>query len=113
MPRNNSFNEEQLTDAAYYILLSLLQPMHGYGIMQYVEELTGGEFVIGPATLYTILKKMQDAGYIALSGEDEDRKKTYCITEKGRGVIVKEVDRRLKMAEQGKKALDLLKEVLK
>jgi DNA-binding PadR family transcriptional regulator len=106
--RNNSFTEEQLTDSSYYILLALIQPMHGYGIMQYVEELTNKEMVIGPATLYTILKKMQDAEFIALGKEDNDRRKTYIITEKGREVIKKEIDRRIKMAEHGKKALDIL-----
>ena len=32
-----------LTEATYYILLSLVKPMHGYGIMQMVEEMTNGE----------------------------------------------------------------------
>ena len=32
-----------LTEATYYILLSLVKPMHGYGIMQLVEEMTNGE----------------------------------------------------------------------
>ena len=31
-----------LTEAVYYILLSLKKPMHGYGIMQNVEKLSGG-----------------------------------------------------------------------
>ena len=31
-----------LTEAVYYILLSLLQPMHGYGIMQNTEALSEG-----------------------------------------------------------------------
>ena len=32
-----------LTEATYYILLSLVKPLHGYGIMQMVEEMTNGE----------------------------------------------------------------------
>ena len=32
-----------LTEPQYYILLSLLKPIHGYGIMQEVENLTHGE----------------------------------------------------------------------
>ena len=31
-----------LTEAVYYILLSLVQPLHGYGIMQRAEALSGG-----------------------------------------------------------------------
>ena len=30
-----------LTEAVYYILLSLTEPLHGYGIMQKVEQLSG------------------------------------------------------------------------
>jgi DNA-binding PadR family transcriptional regulator len=30
-----------LTEAVYYILLSLHNPMHGYGIMQQVREMSG------------------------------------------------------------------------
>lgn len=108
MSRNNSFTEEQLTDSSYYILLALVKPMHGYGIMQYIEELTSKETIIGPATLYTILKKMQDAEFIALGEEDNNRRKTYTITEKGKEVIKKEIHRRIRMAEHGKKALSIL-----
>ena len=39
-----------LTEATYYILLSLVKPMHGYGIMQMVEEMTNGEVKLGPGT---------------------------------------------------------------
>lgn len=108
MARNSSFTEEQLTDSSYYILLSLINPIHGYGIMQYVEELTDKEIIIGPATLYTILKKMQDAEFITPGEDDNDRRKTYVITEKGKEVLKKEISRRIKMAEYGKKALSLL-----
>lgn len=107
MARKNSFLEEQLTDSAYYILLALINPMHGYGIMQYIEELTDKEMSIGPATLYTTLKKMQEANFIILE-EDHDRRKTYVITQKGKEVITKEINRRQKMAEHGKIALSIL-----
>ena len=41
-----------LTEAVYYILLSLMEPMHGYGIMQNVEQLSGGRVRLAPGTLY-------------------------------------------------------------
>lgn len=31
-----------LTEAVYYILLSLCTPLHGYGIMQRVDEMSSG-----------------------------------------------------------------------
>lgn len=103
--RNNSLEEEQLTEPGYYILLALLVPMHGYAITKYVEELSEGEMKIGPATLYTMLKKMQVQDYISLAGE-EGRRKIYKLTEKGSSVIRKEKDRRYKMAIQGIKAFE-------
>ena len=99
------------TDSSYYILLSLLEPRHGYGIMKYVEELTEGEFIIGPATLYTTIKKIQNSGYIELDGESEDRKKIYKLTEEGERLILSEIKRRIRMAEQGKKVLREVKGV--
>lgn len=103
--RNNSLQEEQLTESGYYILLALLVPMHGYGISKYIEELTEGEVSIGPATMYTMLKKMQAQDYITLAGE-EARKKIYKLTDKGNMVIRKEQERRYKMALHGAKAFE-------
>lgn len=100
-----NFSENQLTDSGYYILLALLEPKHGYGVMKYIEELTDGEFVIGPATLYTTLKKMQKNDFIILVGESEDRKKIYKLTELGNKVIMEEINRRIRMAKQGERVL--------
>ncbi|MBQ4101229.1 MAG: PadR family transcriptional regulator, partial [Oscillospiraceae bacterium] len=41
-----------LTEAVYYILLSLTKPMHGYGIMQNVETLSNGRVKLAAGTLY-------------------------------------------------------------
>ncbi|QJD86101.1 PadR family transcriptional regulator [Cohnella herbarum] len=105
MSRNNSLEMDQLTDAAYYILLSLLVPRHGYGIMNYIEKLTQGEVVIGPATAYTLIKKLQDNECILLAGEDNnDRRKTYAITDKGKQLVSNEIERRKRMSEHGNQA---------
>lgn len=106
LSRNNSLDTEQLTDATYYILLALLVPRHGYGMMSYIEQLTGGEVVIGPATAYTLIKKLQDNDCIAMSGEpDAPRRKTYEITDKGRRLVMNEIERRSRMAGHGMQAL--------
>ena len=41
-----------LTEAVYYILLALYEPMHGYGIMHKVEELSQGRVRLAAGTLY-------------------------------------------------------------
>ena len=101
---------EQLTDSAYYILVALLSPKHGYAIMKYIEELTGGEIKIGPATLYTLIKKMQEADFIVLDEDEDERRKTYRVTEKGNAIVVTEIERRLRMAQHGQLALQSAKE---
>lgn len=50
--------DEALTDSTYLILLALLKPKHGYLIMKQIDDLSQGTFEIGPATMYTILKKL-------------------------------------------------------
>lgn len=106
MSKANTFETEQLTDPAYYILLSLLKPKHGYAIMRYVEELTEGQVIIGPATLYTLLKKMTQGGFINHIGEESDRKKQYIVTQKGLLLIENEVMRRVTMAKHGVNVLN-------
>ena len=51
-----------LTEAFYYILLSLYQPLHGYGIMQKAEEFSGGRVRLAAGTLYGALNTLQDKG---------------------------------------------------
>ncbi|WP_019240361.1 PadR family transcriptional regulator [Bacillus massilioanorexius] len=97
-----------MTDSTYYILLALIKPTHGYAIMQEIQESSRGEIVIGPASLYTILKKLQNAELIEHLKVDEDRRKTYILTKKGTEIIKKDIKRRMIMVEEGKKALKLL-----
>ncbi|MDD6396062.1 MAG: helix-turn-helix transcriptional regulator [Firmicutes bacterium] len=102
MPRKKSLDEEQLTDTNYYILLSMVHPIHGYGIMQQVKSISEGIFEIGPASLYTSLKKMQEAGFIILIDIGESDKKVYQLTESGKELLKKDYARRKRMVEQGK-----------
>ena len=83
-----------MTEAMYHILLGLLRPGHGYGMMQRIRELSGGRLVMGPGTLYGVLSRMSREGLIVLTGE-EGRRKNYAITETGRQALLAE-SRRLK-----------------
>lgn len=98
MARNNSLDMGELTDTYYYILLSLIKPKHGYLIMKSVEEISEGEFSIGPASLYTSIKKLLDAELIKLT-EESDQKKTYAITDKGIESLKNELERKRKMVK--------------
>ncbi len=83
-----------LSEPTFYILLSLHEPMHGYAIMQHVQELTGGRVAIGAGTLYGALAALAEKGWIrAPGGGPSGRRKEYVITERGRRAFSDEVGR--------------------
>ncbi len=82
-----------LTEVTFYILLALHTPRHGYGIMQFVEERTGGRLVLGAGTLYGALNALLERGWIAPYGSSFERKKEYQITELGREMARRELER--------------------
>lgn len=81
-----------MTETGFYILLCLQQPNHGYGIVQRVEQMTGGEIRLTPGTMYGSLSKMEKDGLIFFIREEEKRK-IYQITELGRQVLDLELKR--------------------
>lgn len=96
-----------LTEAVYYVLLSLLQPMHGYGIMQNVEKLSEGRLHLAAGTLYGAISTMQEKGWIAaLPGENDSRKKEYTITDAGRRVLRGEYERLQELVRNGHALLE-------
>ena len=62
-----------MTEAMFYILLALLKPGHGYGMMQRILELSGGRIHMGPGTLYGVLTRMRKEGLILLDSEENRR----------------------------------------
>jgi len=81
-----------MTETAFYILLSLTDPTHGYGIIKRVEELTNGRLKLGSGTIYGTLTKMQNDGMIIVFS-DEKRKTIYEITSIGKNVMQAEIIR--------------------
>lgn len=81
-----------MSETAYYILLSLIEPRHGYGIMQYVTKITAGRINLGAGTLYGSLSKMGKADLIEIVLE-EDKRKVYKITSDGQKVLNSEIER--------------------
>ena len=81
-----------MTETSFYILLCLREPNHGYGIVQKVKEITDGEIVLTPGTMYGSLSKMEKDGLIKFVRE-EDKRKIYQITELGNEVLSIELAR--------------------
>jgi DNA-binding PadR family transcriptional regulator len=103
-----SAGQSPLTESTFYILIALVEPLHGYGIMQYVDRISQGEFKLGPATLYTVLSKLVEQGLIRREEDGataDERRKMYALTGKGRQVLEAEVARRQRMACIGMEAL--------
>ena len=95
-----------LTEAVYYILLSLQEPLHGYGIIQNVDKLSGGRVRLAAGTLYGAINTLLDKGWIrALENEADSRKKEYRITEAGLDVLKAEVRRLRELLENGNRVL--------
>ncbi len=86
---------QPLTESVFYILLALRKPNHGYGVVQDIQELTGGRINMGAGTLYGAMQTLEKKGYIEIySAQEESRKKKeYIITELGRSVFTQEADR--------------------
>lgn len=95
-----------LTESTYYILLSLYEPRHGYGIMQQTERLSGGRLRLAAGTLYGALNSMCEKGWIIpVSGGEESRKKEYKLTDKGLAVLQNELRRLKELVENGESIL--------
>ena len=84
-----------LTEALFYILLSVRKPNHGYGITQEVEEMTNGRVTLGPGTLYGAVQSLVKKGWIEIYSEDTEsrKKKEYLNTAAGRAAFEEERER--------------------
>ena len=70
-----------------------LQPLHGVGIANRLEQVTKGVFVVGPGSLFPALHRLADRGWIEGEwGELETgrRAKFYAITNAGRKRLAEE-----------------------
>ena len=95
-----------LTEAVYYILLSLMEPMHGYGIMQNVEALSGGRVRLAAGTLYGAINTLLERGWItALPGARDSRKKEYQITDLGKEAVAAEITRLQELLKNGREIM--------
>lgn len=97
---------EPLTDSVFYIMSALIEPRHGYAIMKLVENTTKGMFIIGPASLYTIIKKLMKEKYIELHDGSDGRRKVYFLTEIGKEALEWDILRRKVMIDFAEKGLN-------
>lgn len=97
-----------LTEALFYILLSVRKPNHGYGIIQEVERITDGRVILGPGTLYGAIQTMTAKGWIRIYSEEtaSRKKKEYIITDAGRAVFAEERKRLAELLRNARRMED-------
>lgn len=96
---------EQITDLMFYIMATLTEPRHGYAMMNLLEEKSNGSISIGPASMYTIIKKLLNLGWIYLYDDSDSRRKTYLLTDEGKKILKEELYVRKQMIELAEKGL--------
>lgn len=83
MPRATS-----LSGPAFQVLLALADgPLHGYAIIQEIRARTGGLERLTASTLYAVLKRLLDAGWIEevdTPDAADPRRRAYVLTRAGR-----------------------------
>ena len=97
-------NTTALTEAIYYILLALQEPMHGYGIMQRVASMSHNRLMLSAGTVYGAISNLLEKGWIKPCGESTEsdgRRKMYQITALGQQILLAEYDRLKELVENG------------
>ncbi len=102
-----------LKPAWFHILLAIAdQPRHGADIQRRVREMTDGDVILYPATLYGSLADMEDGELIREVGEGEgrppdanERRRYYALTAEGRRALRAEAERLGELAERARRAL--------
>jgi len=95
-----------LTEAVYYIMLSMLKPIHGYAVMQNIDKLTNGRVTLGAGTLYGAINTLLEKHWIcAVTSDSDSRKKEYVTTNLGRRILQHELVRLEELLANGKNSL--------
>ncbi|MDY7539682.1 PadR family transcriptional regulator [Undibacterium sp. 5I1] len=98
-----------LSEATFYVMVALSEPMHGYAIMQKVETISEGNVVIGPGTLYGAFTTLEKQGLI-IKVKEEERRKSYALTELGQQILTEQIRRLEIMVKNGQLILKYLQQ---
>jgi len=95
------------TESTCYIMLTLVEPLHGYAVMKKVEEISKGTVKIGPGTLYGAFTALEKEGLI-VKVKEENRRKSYVLTPKGKKALMNQIKRLEIMTQNGLSVIDML-----
>lgn len=80
---------QTLTEQMFYILLCLKEECYGMDILEKVPAMTSNQVNVGSGTLYNLLEQFLEAELIRET-KVEGRRRSYILTEKGKGLLEKE-----------------------
>jgi DNA-binding PadR family transcriptional regulator len=105
-----------LTTAEFQVLVALADgDKHGYAIGKEIAARTDGQVQLGAATLYTVIKRLLENGFIDEEAErpdpelDDERRRYYRLTMRGRRAAANEALRLEATAKQARAKLRLRK----
>lgn len=82
-----------------FLVLAVLydEPLHGYGIVQQIEERTAGRVRLRPGDVYRVIYRLGERGFLAeadrrASDSGEERRTYYSITDAGQDVARSEAE---------------------
>ena len=86
-----------MQEPTFLILTALAaQPLHGYGVIQSVEQLSAGEVKLRPGTLYGALDRLAEQGLITVDHEeavDGRLRRYYRLSDSGAGALAAQAER--------------------
>jgi DNA-binding PadR family transcriptional regulator len=100
-----------LSPATLHVLLALAgSDLHGYAIMLEVARQSGGQYRIGPGTLYDNLKKLLSLGLVEdvpAKKREAQQRRQYHLTDAGNAVLSAEVQRLSGVLREARRCLRL------
>lgn len=91
-----------MREQTFMILTALAaRPLHGYGIIGRVAQLSGGDLKLGAGTLYGALDRLLEVGWVRIDKEEIESgrlRRYYVLTEEGSGALEAEATRREALA---------------
>jgi PadR family transcriptional regulator, regulatory protein PadR len=86
-----------LREPTFFILAALAPgPLHGYGVIKAVEEMSGGRVRLRAGTLYGALERLHDDGLVEFAGESHEGgppRRNYRLTARGSQTLTRDAER--------------------
>jgi DNA-binding PadR family transcriptional regulator len=98
-----------MQEPTFLILTALTaEPTHGYGVIRAVEQLSQGDVVLRPGTLYGALDRLTEQGLVEVDREeavDGRLRRYYRLTESGAAALAAPVERLRRNADAAESGL--------